>query len=90
MQGQWSKFSSGVKPTKIAQSQWDKAEAFRAKLNKDLIDLENSLQVGHPLFVLSRIVVFILIHTSLAGVHDPCYMGGGGGPKAAIAMFRRP
>lgn len=42
-QGQWGKLSTGVKPT--AQSQWDKAEALRAKINKELLDAETSLQV---------------------------------------------
>ena len=38
----------GVKPTKFAQSKWDQAEAFRARLNNDLIDLENKLTVCPP------------------------------------------
>ncbi len=65
MQGQWSKFSSGVKPTKIAQSQWDKAEAFRAKLNKDLIDLENSLQVSRSCLLVTVRAVPV-VHKSVA------------------------
>ena len=48
-QGQWSKTAKGVKPTKFAQSKWDQAEAFRARLNNDLIDLENKLTVWSPL-----------------------------------------
>jgi len=44
LQGQWGKLSTGVKPT--AQSQWDKAEALRAKINKEILDAETSLQVN--------------------------------------------
>ena len=65
-QGQWSKTAKGVKPTKFAQSKWDQAEAFRARLNNDLIDLENKLTVWSPLsspfhFTGTRVLAAILL-----------------------------
>lgn len=42
IQGQWSKLTSSSKST--SQSQWDKAEALRARINKQLVEAESSLQ----------------------------------------------
>lgn len=42
VQAQYSKLTGGKKST--AKSQWEKAEALRASINKQLVEAESSLQ----------------------------------------------